>query len=82
MIGLPWAMAFVEEQQTLEMEREQRARESSGEVSVILVLADDGVRGDGGVHKMLIDFPVGLGSDSWRIDIAVRIAGESSTLAE
>lgn len=33
MLGVPWAMAFVEEQQMVEMEREQRARESAGEVS-------------------------------------------------
>ncbi|MCJ1427250.1 mitochondrial import receptor protein [Sticta canariensis] len=32
MVGVPWAMAFVEEQQVMEMEREQRARESTGEV--------------------------------------------------
>lgn len=32
MVGVPWAMAFVEEQQVMEMEREQRARESAGEV--------------------------------------------------
>lgn len=32
MVGVPWAMAFVEEQQIMEMEREQRARESTGEV--------------------------------------------------
>lgn len=34
MIGVPWALAFVEEQQVLEMEREQRAREGAGEVSL------------------------------------------------
>jgi import receptor subunit TOM22 len=33
MVGVPWALAFVEEQQVLEMEREQRAREGAGEVS-------------------------------------------------
>lgn len=32
MVGVPWAMAFVEEQQLMEMEREQRTRESTGEV--------------------------------------------------
>ena len=34
MIGVPWALAFVEEQQVLEMEREQKAREGAGEVSL------------------------------------------------
>jgi len=33
MVGVPWALAFVEEQQVLEMEMEQRAREGAGEVS-------------------------------------------------
>lgn len=34
MVGVPWAMAFVEEQQIMEMERTERAREVAGEVSV------------------------------------------------
>lgn len=33
MIGIPWALAFVDEQQVLEIEAEQRARETAGEVS-------------------------------------------------
>lgn len=33
LIGVPWALAFVDEQGVLEMEREQRAREGAGEVS-------------------------------------------------
>lgn len=32
MVGVPWAMAFVEEQQIMEMERTERAREVTGEV--------------------------------------------------
>lgn len=32
MVGVPWAMAFVEEQQIMEMERMERAREVAGEV--------------------------------------------------
>ena len=32
MIGIPWALAFVDEQSVLEMEAEQKARESAGEV--------------------------------------------------
>lgn len=32
MVGVPWAMAFVEEQQIIEMERTERAREVAGEV--------------------------------------------------
>lgn len=32
MVGVPWAMAFVEEQQIMEMERTERAREVAGEV--------------------------------------------------
>lgn len=40
MVGVPWAMAFVEEQQLMEMEREQRARESTGEVRFSYPTAD------------------------------------------
>ncbi|MCJ1467338.1 mitochondrial import receptor protein [Pseudocyphellaria aurata] len=32
MVGVPWAMASVEEQQLMELEREQRARDTTGEV--------------------------------------------------
>ncbi|MCJ1229358.1 hypothetical protein MMC12_006024 [Toensbergia leucococca] len=32
MLGVPWLMAYVEEQQIVEMEREQRAREVGAEV--------------------------------------------------
>lgn len=38
MVGVPWAMAFVEEQQIMEMERTERAREVAGEVSVFSFL--------------------------------------------
>lgn len=33
MVGIPWALAFMDEQQMLEMEREQKARDVAGEVS-------------------------------------------------
>lgn len=33
LLGVPWALAFLEEQQIMEMEKEQRARETAGEVS-------------------------------------------------
>ena len=33
MVGVPWALAFSEEQQFIEMEKEQKAREAAGEVS-------------------------------------------------
>lgn len=36
MVGVPWAMAFVEEQQIMEMERTERARDVAGEVCVCL----------------------------------------------
>lgn len=38
MVGVPWAMAFVEEQQIMEMERTERAREVAGEVSGFFLL--------------------------------------------
>ena len=34
LLGVPWALAFSEEQQIMEMEKEQRAREAAGEVSL------------------------------------------------
>jgi import receptor subunit TOM22 len=33
MVGIPWALAYLDEQQVLELEREQKARDSAGEVS-------------------------------------------------
>ena len=33
MVGIPWALAFADEQQLMEVEREQKARETAGEVS-------------------------------------------------
>jgi import receptor subunit TOM22 len=33
MLGVPWALAFAEEQQMVEMEKEMRMREMGGEVS-------------------------------------------------
>lgn len=52
MVGVPWALAFVEEQQVLEMEREQRAREGAGEVSWVFfslrILWREGARGGRG----------------------------------
>lgn len=33
MVGIPWALAYVDDQQALEIEREQKAREAAGEVS-------------------------------------------------
>lgn len=38
MVGVPWAMAFVEEQQIMEMERTERAREVTGEVCAFFFL--------------------------------------------
>lgn len=32
MVGIPWALAYLDEQQVLELEREQKARDSAGEV--------------------------------------------------
>ena len=51
MVGVPWAMAFVEEQQIMEMERTERAREVAGEVSVfsfLLLPSLSFLRGGGG----------------------------------
>lgn len=39
MVGVPWAMAFVEEQQIIEMERTERAREVAGEVCCFFFLS-------------------------------------------
>ena len=36
MLGVPWALAFAEEQQMVEMEKEMRAREMGGEVRTYL----------------------------------------------
>ena len=33
LVGIPFALAYVDEHQALEMEREQRARETAGQVS-------------------------------------------------
>jgi import receptor subunit TOM22 len=33
LLGVPWALAFAEEQQMVEMEKEMRMREMGGEVS-------------------------------------------------
>ena len=33
MIGIPWALAFVDEQQVMEYEAGEKARESTGQVS-------------------------------------------------
>lgn len=38
MVGVPWAMAFVDEQQIMDMERTERAREVAGEVCVVFLL--------------------------------------------
>lgn len=35
MVGIPWALAFVDDQQAMEVEQEQKAREAAGEVSWI-----------------------------------------------
>jgi mitochondrial import receptor subunit TOM22 len=34
LLGVPWALAFAEEQQMVEMEKEMRMREMGGEVSL------------------------------------------------
>lgn len=41
MVGIPWALAYADEQQVLEMEREQKARETVGEVSWIFFIGLD-----------------------------------------
>lgn len=39
MVGIPWALAFLDEQQNLEIEREQKAKNAAGEVSWIFFLS-------------------------------------------
>jgi import receptor subunit TOM22 len=34
LLGVPWALAFAEEQQMVEMEKEMRMREMGGEVCI------------------------------------------------
>jgi mitochondrial import receptor subunit TOM22 len=41
LLGVPWALAFAEEQQVVEMEKEMRMREMGSEVSFIW----------GGIHQ-------------------------------
>ena len=40
LLGVPWALAFAEEQQVVEMEKEMRMREMGGEVSQFLATSD------------------------------------------
>ena len=39
-IGIPFALAYVDEHQALEIEREQKARETAGEVSCWIFFVD------------------------------------------
>lgn len=66
MVGIPWALAFVDEQQALEIEQEQKAREAAGEVSWFILhyltffiflrekwdLQRKVVVTEGGIHRM------------------------------
>lgn len=36
LLGVPWALAFAEEQQLVEMEKEMRMREMGSDVSLVL----------------------------------------------
>jgi len=48
LVGVPWALAWSEEQQMMEMEREMRMQQSASEVSFFLLLGVFGFWGDGG----------------------------------
>jgi import receptor subunit TOM22 len=41
LLGVPWALAFAEEQQMVEMEKEMRMREMGGEVNLQNQFASD-----------------------------------------
>jgi len=69
LLGVPWALAFAEEQQMVEMEKEMRMREMGGEVGFELCTL-------GWKKGLLIhaaDFDTGC-DDSWGIERTTRSA--------